>query len=135
MAGELESTYATGLTCYFQLRSSTGTIWNGAAFEAYSTAHIATYAIAATEQGSASGYYTAAMPGVAAGTYNVVMKQQVGGGVAESDPTVGVGNVPWDGTLVPGWPAHFAAFAIDVSGNVTYNNPVGSPGTELEFAL
>lgn len=100
MSGELEADFLTGKTAYFQVRSSTGTIWNGSAFEAYQTAHVASYAIAATEQGSASGYYTASMPAVPSGTYNVTLKQQAGASVAESDTTVGVGTVPWDGSAV-----------------------------------
>lgn len=100
MAAEIQFNAPTGLTCYAQVRNSVGQIWNGAAFVAYNTANIATYAIAATEQGTASGYYTATMPAAVAGSYNVIGKQQVGGSVAESDPTVSTGSIEWDGAAV-----------------------------------
>lgn len=102
MAAELECDDATGKTVYFQVRSATGTIWNTGtlALEAYLTANVANYAILAAEQGTASGYYTAAMPAVAAGTYNVVAKERAGVSPAETDRTVAVGTVEWDGTAV-----------------------------------
>lgn len=105
MAAELEADYLTGKTVYFQLRSATGTIWNGSGFEAYLTANIATYKIAATEQGTASGYYTATMPGVAAGVYNAVAKVQAGGAPAESDLTVANGTIEWSGSAM-GFPSN-----------------------------
>lgn len=101
MASELQTDYLTGKTVYFLLRNSTGSIWNGAAFEAYATLNYATYDILATEQGTASGYYTANMPAVAAGVYYVVAKEQAGGAPAETDITVGTGRIEWDGAAVP----------------------------------
>ena len=100
MAAELQMVMGTGLTGYFQVRSTVGTIWNGSALVAYNTANIATYAITATEQGTASGYYTGTMPALAAGVYNVIGKQRVGGSVAESDPTVSTGQIEWNGSTV-----------------------------------
>lgn len=101
MAGELGGDFATGKTCYFLLRAAVDTIYNGAAFAAYLSANYASYPIAAMEQGpNTAGFYVGNMPAVAAGTYNVVMKQQIGGSPAETDPTVGVGNIYWDGVLV-----------------------------------
>lgn len=102
MAGELECDDVTGKTVYFQVRSATGTIWNtsSVAFEAYQTANIANYAVAAAEQGTASGYYVGTMPAAPAGVYNVVAKERAGGAPAETDRTVGVGDVNWDGAAV-----------------------------------
>lgn len=102
MARELECDGTTGTTVYFQLRNSVGQIWrvDTLVFENYLTANIAHYNIAATEQGSASGFFTADMPGAVAGEYNVIAKQQAGGSPAESDRTVATGEVQWSGTAI-----------------------------------
>lgn len=100
MSGELQADNTTGTTTYFLLRNSTGQIWNGSAWEAYSTANYSTYKITGTEQGSASGFFVGNMPAVVAGVYSVEAKQQSGGSPAESDRTVGVGNVEWSGSFV-----------------------------------
>lgn len=99
MASEIEFDYTSGRTCYAQVRNSVGQIWNGASFEAYSAGNIGTYDIPATEQGS-SGFYTAPMPAVAAGVYNVLAREQIGGSPAESDLTIGVGQMDWSGSAV-----------------------------------
>ena len=99
MASELQSDYLTGKNVYFQLRNNVGQIWNGTSFVAYATADIATYNINATEQGTASGYYAASMPAANSGIYYVVAKERAGGGVAETDITVGTGVIQWDGAV------------------------------------
>ena len=70
---------------------------------AYATADYANYDVSASEQGTASNYFTATFPStISAGIYSVTAKQQIGGAVAESDPTVATGDVHWNGTaLVP----------------------------------
>lgn len=98
MAQELQTRWDSGKTVYFQVRSSTGTIWNGSSLVAYATADVNLYKIAATEQGSASGYYTGTMPSVAAGVYNVVAFQQLGGSPAETDTYIGSQTLMWSGT-------------------------------------
>ena len=100
MASELQTDFLSGQTVYFQVRNSVGKIWNGSSFVTYVTANVNLYAIAATEQGTASGYYAANMPAVIAGVYNIVAKQQAGGSPAETDFTVGTGIVEWDGSNV-----------------------------------
>jgi hypothetical protein len=100
VANELQTDYLSGKNVYFLLRNSVGQIWNGAAFEAYATANYANYDIAATEQGTASGYYTASMPSVSLGIYYVVAKERAGGAPAETDITVGTGTINWDGSAV-----------------------------------
>lgn len=103
MAGELQTDWTTGTTVYFQVRNSVGQIWNTSgtpAFENYVTANIANYAITATEQGSASGFFVGTMPAtITAGIYSIEAKQRIGVSVAESDPTVGTGNISWSGTV------------------------------------
>lgn len=99
MAGELQASYRTGRTCYFLIRSRTGTIWNGTTFETYATANYATYDLAATEQGTASSFFVATFPtAISAGVYSVVLKDQSGGTPAETDVTVATGEVHWNGT-------------------------------------
>ncbi len=130
MAAEIQFTAPTGVTCYAQVRTATGTIWNGAAFEAYLTANIATYAITATEQGSASGYYTATMPAAAAGVYNVIGKKKVGGSVAEADPTQSTGQIEWTGTTVA-YQADKAGYSLAATGldSITATDPTGLAST------
>ena len=101
MAGEIVFSHTTGRTCYAQVFNGVGQIYNTAAsaFQAYATANIADYDIAATEQGTASGIYVASMPAVSAGLYGVVAKERAGGSPAESDIVVGEGDVFWDGAV------------------------------------
>lgn len=96
----MQTDYLAGKTVYFLLRNATGSIWNGAAFEAYVTANYTTYDIAGVEQGTASGYYVGTMPAASAGVYYSVAKEQIGGAPAETDITVGTGSIQWDGTSV-----------------------------------
>ena len=99
MAAELQTNAGSGLTIYALVRSSTGTIWNGSALQAYVTGDYALFKIAATEQGSASGYYTATFPSsLTAGAYNITWKQQSGGSPAESDTTIAVQSFQWNGS-------------------------------------
>lgn len=100
MANELQADHKTGRVVYFLIRNAVGAIWNGSTFETYVTANLATYVVAATEQGTGSGLYAGAMPAVSAGVYNVVAKDRAGGAAAESDVTVGVGSVEWTGTTI-----------------------------------
>jgi len=120
MAGELECSFQHSKTVYFLIRSSTGTIWNGSAFEAYNSANYANYSVAGVEQGVASSYYTGTFPSaIPAGAYNVVAKNQVGGGAAETDATVAVGDLQW-GT----GGAVFNSADIATSGLVSQTSPV-----------
>lgn len=100
MASELQADYLTGKNVYFLLRNSTGSVWNGSSFVAYNTANYTDYDIAATEQGTASGYYAANMPSVSQGVYYAVAKERAGGTPAETDVTVGTGTINWGGSAV-----------------------------------
>jgi hypothetical protein len=134
MANELGNSSSTGKTVYYLIRNSVNQIWNGASFEAYLTAHYATYVVAATEQGTASGFYTANMPGAVTGIYAIIAKQQVGGSPAETDTDVGTGNAYWDGTnlVMISLPTNMSSLSISTSGrievqsgytkNTAYNN-------------
>lgn len=100
MANELQISALPQKTIYFLVRSVTGTIWNGSTYVAYATADLGSYDIPATEQGTASGYYTANMPTSSAGVYYVLAKEQAGGSPAESDLLVGAGEIQWSGSAV-----------------------------------
>ena len=100
MAGELQVDFISGRTVYFQIRNSIGQIWNTAgtpAFEAYATANIGDYDVAATEQGTASGYYAGNMPALVAGIYYILAKERAGASPAEADITAGSGTFRWTG--------------------------------------
>lgn len=127
MAAELQADWTTGSTIYFLVRDGNGLIWNGSAFTAYITANLATYAIAATEQGTASGFYTAGMPAVVAGNYNIVAKERAGGGPAEVDRTAGAGELAWDGTLAGD------AYALLAGANTELSSPPAITGSLVSF--
>ena len=100
MAGEIQAHYNTAKTLYALVRNSVGQIASGTGFINYSTAGYGSYPITLTEQGTASRYYVGTMPAVTAGAYGIVVKQQIGGSAAESDPEVADGNIEWDGSAV-----------------------------------
>ena len=101
MANEIQVSFRAGATAYFLVRNSVGQIFNGTSFGAYSTAAYSTYSVSMTEQGTASALYAGSFPStIAAGIYNIVAKQQLGGSVAETDPTIGVGDFNWNGSAV-----------------------------------
>ncbi len=104
MAAEIPCSAPTGLTLYAQVRNSVGKIWNtnSGSFVDYDTANIADYAVAMTEQGTASGYYTGDFPAAGAGVYPILVLRQVGGSPAESDPVSNEGSIDWDGLAVRG---------------------------------
>lgn len=99
---QLQIQYQTGSTVYFLVRSRSSTIYSSSGpggLGTYATLVYTTYAVAATEQGTASGYYVATFPSVlAAGVYSIVAKRQAGGSPAESDLTIGSGDFQWDGS-------------------------------------
>ena len=126
MAAELQIDLSqTAQTVYFLIRSSVGQVWNTntAALENYNTSHYANYAIAATEQGTASGFYVATFPtGITTtGVYSVVAKIQSGGSPAETDTSVGWGDQYWDGTnlLTNYLPANFEQLVVSSTGRVS----------------
>lgn len=107
MAGELQFSYKASITAYVLIRSpgSGGMIWRGSmsGFDAYTTGNYSGYPLSATQQGTASAYYTADFPSpIPAGVYEITAKQQLGGTPAESDPTVAVGEYQWNGSRTLG---------------------------------
>lgn len=97
--------WRTGKTVYVQIRNPNDDqkIWNtvAGAFQAYSTANIADYDIACTEQGTASGYYDYTVPAaITEGLYSVTAFERAGGAPAETDVCVADGDLYWDGTKI-----------------------------------
>lgn len=103
MAGELQTSYQSGRVVYFIVRDKNGLVWDntGSAFETYQTARYARYVIQASEQGTASAYYTATFPAaIPAGAYDVVAKVTDGSieNGEEIDGTISTGTVQWGGS-------------------------------------
>lgn len=101
MSNELHAETTTGLTLYAVLLSSTGQVWNGAAWEAIAGANWLTYDLAMTE--AAAGIYLATMPSVAAGAYSYVVYSQAGVNPAITDSIKGTGYLQWDGAAETLW--------------------------------
>lgn len=120
MANELQISYTTAKTVYALIRNSAGQIWNGSAFESYTTLNYTNYDIAATEQGTASAFYVASFPTLITtpGNYSIVFKSQTGGTPAETDPTIGAGNFEWNGS------AAFNLGDLATSGQIAQVSPI-----------
>ena len=96
MADQLQARAPTGETVYFLVRGADGTVWNGSALAAYSTGSYTSYDVAATEQGTASGWYTAAVPaGLPSGYYEYEAKVQAGGSPADLQKTMAEDSRRW----------------------------------------
>ena len=131
MAGEIQTSYQTGRTVYSLIRSRVGQIWNTSggtgAFENYTTAVFTSYAITMTEQGSASAFYTGTFPSaIIPGVYSLTAKQQIAGSAAETDPTIAVGDLQWNGTVT------FPLSDVATSGQLGQLNPIRlARGTQI----
>ena len=111
MANEVQFHYSvSGRTLRFLVWNAAGQVWNGAAFVAYVTANLNTYAQTMTEV-STSGRYHGTFPAAIAADafYNIVILDRAGGVLAESDPAVGGGDLWWDGTLLTPSPTDIGA--------------------------
>lgn len=98
MANEIAWPHTTAANLYVVLRNSVNQVYNGSIFVAYNTSNIGDYDIPMTEQGTASGFYVASMPSVAAGVYGVVVYLRAGGSPAEGDRPLSTGEIEWSGT-------------------------------------
>lgn len=103
MASELQASFQTGKTLYVLIRNANGRVWNtgSSTFDVYASASFSSYTVNLTEQGT-SGYYAGDFPTAitTAGTYQIVVKNRLGGAPAETDPTVGTQEVGWNGSGV-----------------------------------
>lgn len=98
MANEITLGYTTGATLYAVVTSSTGSYWNGTAFEGFVAGHWSTYAIALAEA-SGSGQYFGNFPAAGGGAYTVEIYAQAGGSPATTDgPPIATGQMQWNGT-------------------------------------
>lgn len=103
MAGEIQFSFAALKTTYVLIRNRIGQIWStvSGSFGTYATASYADYVVSCTEQGTASGYYTGTFPSaIIPGVYSITAKQQISGGELESDATIAVGDLQWNGTTL-----------------------------------
>jgi hypothetical protein len=90
----------SGTYYYVLIRNADNFYYNGTTFEAYNAANYATQYARQVAAPNAQGDYVKDFPGVAAGNYDVKIRQRVGGAAAETDPPVilGAQNIPWSGT-------------------------------------
>lgn len=101
MANEIQVTYSSAKVVYYLIFNRTGQVWNTSslAFEVYQTVNYTDYDVSMTELGSASKVYAGTFPStISAGVYGVVLKERIGGSVAESDPVVDAGDYQWGGS-------------------------------------
>lgn len=101
MAGELQASFRPGASGYFLVRNTNSLIYSVqfGGFSGYSSSLYSGYAIPATQQGNGP-YFIGNFPSVGPGTYNCVFIQQLGNGPQETDPTVDVGSLDWNGSSV-----------------------------------
>lgn len=132
MASELQISYGvSGLTLYSVIRTTVGTVWNGAAFVAFVGANWSTYAVTMTEQGT-SGYYVGNFPIVALGVYNVETRVQAGGSPALTDLPAGSGIEEWTGTAVTSIASRLAPTTPGNSLDVTATGGAGIDWANVE---
>ena len=100
MASELGVAFVHAGQGYFQLRDRNNAIYNSVTgtFVNYTTGSYSGFAIASSEQGTASAFFVANMPaGIPAGTYSVYFKSQPGANPSETDPTISFYQMEWNG--------------------------------------
>lgn len=114
MANEIQFVANAGITAYALIRDQDGDIWDGSNFVPYVTANLGTYAVYATEQGTASGYYSCNFPSVSADLYNITAHQRIGVTPAETDIIVASGTFYWDGTRQTNFIEHAGLIAGEV---------------------
>lgn len=99
-ANEIATATTSGTTLYALIRNTALEVWNtqSAAFETYSSANYAHYALALSEQG-ASGFYAVSFPSAitTAGLYSIDVREQAGTSPATSDAAQGGGSLAWTG--------------------------------------
>lgn len=118
----------TGHTLYAVIADrAAGTVWNGAALEAYADGNWATYDVALAEQGT-SGRFVLTMPSLAAGRYDIDVRRQVGTTPALADIQVAtVDGVDWDGTGIVPVSSRMATFV--------YTAPLDASGTRTALGM
>ncbi len=103
MSNEIQVSFARGLTVYSTIRNSTsGFIWSVTSgyFENPISGNAADYGVSLTEEHVTGVYKGNFPPTIPAGVYNVLAKQQIGGSEAQTDPTIGAGDIQWNGSIV-----------------------------------
>ena len=103
MAKEIQASYTTGATLYALVLKTNGEIWDFVAsdWEAIETTTWGDYDIPMAEEDTTpgSGIYTATFPAaITAGVYNIIVRKQISGSPATTDPCVGDGQIHWNGS-------------------------------------
>jgi len=139
---QLSTTPATPV--YAIIRNAAGLVWNGSTLAAYATVNYAAYPIPLSQQGSASRYYTAAVPALPAGVYTVTVLAQASATPAvyseANDLPLTAGGLDWTGTNITAVSSRLApatadrTLAVDADGKVSLTTPAEAAGipTTLE---
>jgi hypothetical protein len=138
MAAIIELPSATSSqTLYCLLHSPNGQIWNGSAFEVFTSGHWSSYVNTLTEQ-TGTGYYIGTFPSsIPAGKYSEVFYQQAGGSPAVGDSNIGSNQIYWSGSVeeqgvgivVANTPVTLAASQPNINiGTVNTVTNIGAPG-------
>jgi hypothetical protein len=122
MANEIQALAPTGSTVYAVVSSANALVWNGTAFEAYQTARLALYAIAMTEQGTASGRFVGNFPAGAGSGCSAVAYVRAGGAPAEGDQVVAAGPIDPPVTIADSVAAVTGAAAFTGSSGLSATN-------------
>lgn len=122
MANEVQYAYPTGQSIYAVALNSSAKTWSShtSAFETPTTADWQYYGFALTEQGTASGIYTASFPSFAADTYTVFVYLKLGASPASTDTVLASGQLAWNGSS-----DRFLDLLSYVDGQYTYNPATG----------
>jgi len=86
------------VTLYATVRNAGGQYYNGAAFENFTLANWANYAIAMAETPAGGYLYLGNFPALAAGNYQVDVYQRAGAAAAVGDTILAGGSYNWSGT-------------------------------------
>jgi hypothetical protein len=141
MSNELIAPASPGLTIDANVISSTAQRWNGTAFETYSSANYANYAITMTENGS-SGIYIGSFPTTitTGGTYQIIFYRRSGASPAEGDAIVSTQDLVWNGSAVvsgtvtaSGSQMNFITMQQELSDRVpVYDETISTDATKLK---
>ena len=103
MAREIQVKHSSSKTVYATVHNQTsGFLWNlsGPSFESFVSGNWPSYGISLTEQG-VSAFYAGNFPStIAPGVYSSDAREQLGAGALQTDPTVAVGDLNWNGSIV-----------------------------------
>lgn len=100
MANEIRARELDASSTYYYLlyRNSDNTIYDGTTFVTYNAANYASLYARQAAAPNAQNDYVKDFPALAAGDYDVKIRQQIGGSAVETDTPIGSQNIPWNGS-------------------------------------